>query len=365
MLCLRILFLQDNTSKKDFLNTTPKPLTFIRAIFFLYWMKKEFFRVPSIAEKESKDIFESSLDTVVLAIDSLKPSQTLRLQANDFPKSYSGAYGSRHAYRNGFFLPLNQPKFVRDAHTKTISSLVRDAFDSLKENRVRYKNAIGYSFEPVGWRHDDPRKKFVPFVSLAKAVLLYAYAERFAAISIDNVYDDYPYVSQTGAIVHTSVPSEEEKQERYKIKFCRIPVSNNLKVALSLRSDFPDGKPPEYKRFDDSMSRLGSRFIQHEIAGYFKVISGYAKQGNFNPFNHNPFAVLSEDAIAFFAKMRNQSLVFDSELRSKKKVRDLRLAEESLILGRYIGIKGAAALRQKGDPLIKDYSSFRHIQKNE
>ncbi|MFT4313262.1 MAG: hypothetical protein ACMXYA_02555 [Candidatus Woesearchaeota archaeon] len=322
-------------------------------------MKKTFFQRPSVAQKKNGVLKESRLDTIINDIATSRPSETLILPASDFPKKHDGAYGSRHAYREGLYIPIHQPEFVKSVGKQKLHDLVSDIPNRLAAHPHAFANTIGYSFKPVGWKHRDPEVKLVPFISLAKGLKLYAYAQSQSPIVVERSYVDHPYVSETGGIVHVTVPSEEEKQRRYHAKFLRVPTTDNLKVALSLKTDFPK-EPPMYKQFDDSFSKPGRRFDQHEVAAYFGLVKHFGDQSELNPAYHNPFMVFGPDMMSFFTQIGQSVLIQDIEIKEKHKLRQPRLAEESLMLGRYLIAHGKSSLYRRGiDPKVNDYPCFQ------
>ena len=324
-------------------------------------MKKEVFQVPSVAQKAKQDFLESSIDKIVLALDSLNPNQTILVQASEFPKRSEGAYGSRRAYREGQYLALHQPELVRDIKpTQKLNELVRDVPVRLRNLRKDYNDIIGYQMTPVGWRNRDSEPKLVPFISLAQGALLNAYAKHNASIEVERIYADNPQCEEKGGIVHVSVPSEEEKHHRYQLKYSRVPVSDSIKVALSLKSEHVNPSP-KFQVYDDSFSRHGFRFRQHEIAGYLGVIKGLGKSYP-SLITQNPFLVFGPQVMENFFKIRNQLLVHDPEIKHKSKLRHARLAEQSLMLGRMLGVYGEDALRKKSDPLLANYDCFSYLK---
>lgn len=203
--------------------------------------------------------------------------------------------------------------------------LRKSAFDALRGTTNAY---CAYSFKPVSGL--DFRTRKVSLVDCLEGAQIYAYSHQQPVPIEVKAYDGARRVAVEGANVVVSVPSREDKGDRYKLKFSSVPVcdnSNKFVIANSILTDHACGDKRfdiRYKNFYDKESSRVFRFCAHEIAGYLATMDHYVKTGkNFVPLEMNPFALPTQETVDFYKKLANNVLIKTGSDSTPRKLNDV------------------------------------------
>jgi len=214
---------------------------------------------------------------------------------------------------------------------RTPVQLREEALDSIRNKNGAY---CAYSFKPVSGL--DFRTRKVSLVDCLEGAQIYAYAHQ-QHVPIDvKAYDGAARVAREGAEIVVSVPSREEKGDRYTFKFSSVPVSDNSEkfaVANSISTDHACGDKRfniRYKNFQDKANSRVFNFCAHEIAGYMEIMDHYIREGkNIVPLQMNPFALPTQETVDFYKKLANNCLIKTGDDPRPRKLND---AEREILL---------------------------------
>ncbi|GEM_PF-886453 len=364
--------------------------------------KKTFFQERT--ETEIRALRQIKVDNqrdLVQRINDLNPSDDA-LEIDDYliPSKYrsgrTGAEASRKCYKHGNLIPLLQPTTLGDTYkdSRIPVDLRALAFSRLKNVKQQNMSFVGYSWRPVFG--NDKLKRIVPFVALAEGAKLFTYAENYSAYQQDGEekrgikveeYGDANRVRTEGENVIVEIPSRTKKQEKYRFGLIHVPYTpndpvngknNNLAISLSLRPAIITGESAEdfieptkgrtlhdlydiqYKFKQSTEQSAVLRFTPQDITGYLGVIKKQLTEGhNITALQFNPFALLSQHGAEFYKKLCNNILIKDPTLTSKRKLRNLHLAEKSILLARAIthfGHNDFAYWDPTRDGIFKNYN---------
>src|SRR3989338_3927851 len=229
----------------------------------------------------------------------------------------SGARASRLNYKHGEFIALDQPRTLEKAlETREIPLAIRKhsitkAMKNLREEEIDF---VGYSWYPLQGR--DCRKRVVPFVWLAEAVRIFAYAENREEPIITQIYDEAKRVSIEGASVVCRVPSRTKKHSRYHITLQHVPIDTEKRaVCWSLARKGDEPLHSEYNiRYTSKEDREGSNvltFYPHDIAAYIEIVKKETAKHNLTPIEMSPFAFISVKMSTLYERLRNNVLIYD------------------------------------------------------
>jgi hypothetical protein len=237
------------------------------------------------------------------------------------------------------------------------------ALDQLREMREEDINALGIEYHPD---FGDRQARRFPFVNCAEAQRIDAYATRFLTWEDSEgkkhegikvrAFADAGKVRKDGAIIVGRVPSREDKGRGYTSALAHVPVvrdNANLATILQMRPIVPTflgdieelnyatphelyiavkyAWPNERRRGDEII------FSPQDIARYMANARYFLGQHNMTPMEMTPMPLYSRHGAGFAMKLMNQVLIFDPRLGGKEKLRELNLAEKSILLARAIG----------------------------
>ena len=375
--------------------------------------KKAYFKTRTVAEIRDLKLTEiNRAKGLVERINDLRKDEALIIRTRILPNRFfrkekgievTGKRASAKAYRHGDLMALSQPKTQNGAYNSPFIPLDFRAYD-FSELSEKYRNGklheediqfVGYYWRPVQGR--DRTKRVVNFVDVARALAKLTYAENHSKFLEDRIekygirvraFVDAAKVKTEGGQAYFEVPSTTEKKLRYKFKLLHLPIkpnspsddiNYNLAIVLSLRpsairlgdeeneEDEPvQGKTPhalfseiQYKYADERQESDVVRFTPEEIAAYVGFFEHQMEHHNITPLHFNPFTLLSKLGTRFSVKCDNNVLIYDPTLDSKDKLRNLHLAEKSILMGRAIVILGHdefAYWDPTRDGNFKDYS---------
>ncbi len=352
--------------------------------------RKTFFRERT--ESEIKELNRTSVNhqnDLVERVDGLSAEDGLVIYARITPNSFfrggaSGKEASRKCYKHGDYISLPQPKTLEEAYASRdipLNLRTRAFFEAgfrKKRNGIRVRKRqeeisnVGVCWRPLFGRVKP--KILVPFREVVEGARLFSYAENYSTYNQGkqekqgieaDIYKDAGRVSVEGAGCVVVIPSRTEKKPRYRFGVMHVPlipnnpdegINYNLAIALSMRPallvEEETGEPVVGRTaFSDYLikykfleSREGSDALHlapQDIAGFLGILKRELTEShNQTPLTFNPYPLPSQHQARFYAKLRNNVLIFDPTLESKDKLRKLHLDEVSILLGRAIDCFG-------------------------
>ena len=347
-------------------------------------MQKSFFRrrtVPQIRKLSVKRVYHQR--DLAERIDALDPnSDALEIRVQILPgRFYQRINTSKDASRTALkrsetHIMLSHPETKEQCRDSSLIPLQIRTGDLrvLEEMKEKDINYTGIAVRP-NW--GDKIKRFMPFWAMAEGERIFAYAEQHAGGIKVEPYADSLRVWSGGANVVVEVPSRTEKQGRYRFRIMHVPMQRNpenLATVLSLKPatviDEETGEPNVGRTaHDDTFFRYTKKgeaedspiitTYPHDVAGYIKIfISELEENHNMTPMEMNPYVLFSKRGAEFYHKLRNNVIIADHRLKSKDKLRQLNIGEQSILLARDIGRFGhdVIAYWEPGrDGMIRDY----------
>lgn len=338
--------------------------------------KKLFFTERTVAEIKSLRLQTVKRNRgLVEKIESLDSSQALVIEAQIIPQRFfegtTNSYeAAKKAYKHGSYISVAHPKEWNQAlrNEKSPPRYIRETLKRrLENNPEEMIEAIGYEFRPL--QGEDKRKRRVPFIWLAEGARLFAYASKTPEGIPVKSLDDAQRIRDEGTSVAVTIPSREEKKERYHIMIHHVPVfdqRSKYAIPWSLTTSYAEGRVPEhlfwnirYPYRKDNKENDVLTFYPQDIAAYFGVATHYLLTGeNSIPVENSPFLGISKAAAQFSLKLGNNILVRDPRLDTKDKLRPLYLTERSILLARRtgkLGVYNTLFREAKRDGKIADY----------
>ncbi len=324
--------------------------------------QKSFFEKSSPEEIQDscsiKRVFRQRL--LVEQIWNLNPEEAIEVRTPLIPLSFlqrakTQAQSSRKHYKHGLLIHIDQPETKKEAYEfPNIPLTLRmkafdEAFRDKKEEEIYY---LGITWQPL--QSLDRRWRVVPFDVPIEGAKIYSYAFHNAGgIDIEGKYTNAKKVQAEGGQILCKVPSRTEGKERYRINLLNVPLMHGKEknsIIWSLKSQYLEGKEPERSTFLHNLryewaqhTKSSDIFVfgPHETAAYFAIIHKYWKGlENTVPLEMNPFPLPSKDWARFYELLKNNVIIYDPTLRSKKKLRNLHLDEVCIMLSRSIKVKG-------------------------
>ncbi len=325
--------------------------------------KKSFFAnrtVPQVKALDTREVYHQR--GLVDKIECLNPeSQAIILKAELIPRSFApGAENSfevaRKFWKHGPYLVLSQPGTIEEALETQYHPLEirRRDFDSklrksksgkpTQEEHIRF---LGYSFRPI--QGPDKVKRMVPFSRILDGARLFAYASQKAGGIEVRTYDDSARVETEGGVAIVRVPSTSEKKERYLMRVAGFPLFDNpeqFSIAWGFRTtgrNLPEHKVWTfgYKFKEDTEQSNAVILDDKDVAAAYAIAAHYMVNGhNSVPWEMIPIAKPSESQVSFDFKLGNNVLVYDPTTSTKDHLRQLYMAERSILHGRRVALKG-------------------------
>ncbi len=290
-------------------------------------VKKPFFKERTIAQIRKANLVEISTT-----------SDISQLSTNEFaiidPFFPGDAESARKHMKHGpEVLPRRQYTKTQAINERlTPIQLRAEVFDSL--NGPCYSC---YSIHPLG---QDKRKRKISLVECLEGARIYAYANQVQGVEINiKPYADAKRVATDGAEIMVEVPSRTSNHKRLKFKLINIPIVDSpAKFAITPNIGSTHSCPAKtYKiRYPYESSKETSQVFNicaHEIAGFLKIIEHYwNNEKNIVPLQMCQFAIPTQKAVDFYLKLCNNILIKDPKLKSKHKLRKLRIADKEIAL---------------------------------
>jgi hypothetical protein len=252
---------------------------------------------------------------------------------------------SSKTMKHGDSLKIHVPETIEEAveRKEKPTDLIRREIESMSLEKEEQLRLLGIHWYPPGY--NDRRKRFLPFVSILEGEKIFAYSEEFAKMEIEDYASSKRVLREGGQFV-VSVPSREEKGDRYKLRIQHVPIERSDETFSStwnFKSDFI-GKVPgfnfynglRYTYLDDVESSDRITIYPQEVAGQLAINQHCRLQGNNVPEEMTPILRLDERFSDFYNKLLNNVYIVDTGNKERK----LNMAEKSILLGRAIKVFG-------------------------
>lgn len=280
--------------------------------------KKAFFREKKVSEiLEGRKVLEArEHHDLVALINSCVPGFSIYIDFPILPRHYNKArhflkYGNEAMAGNELHIPPRKAiaKALHHAHAPFASFAVRSRIDNTTVTRTLLDTCI-------------------------EGMKLYAYAVNNARIDVQGPYRQPKDIAEKGAVFVASVPSEEMKEKRHRVRFTNVPLYDNYQQKR-LWTDIGAVCDCEFTRWWITSRYEKERlFCQHAVAAYYAVATECNRHGWAAPSQSVPFPLFSEAAVEFWNKMREHAVANKGTEKPLRK--PLNSAERSLLLGEYI-----------------------------
>lgn len=247
----------------------------------------------------------------------------------------------RKTIKHGFYVPIAQAETRAEAQRSQQSpiEIILQSLNTLSGPERPLTPIVGYEWAPIQGR--DKVRRMVPLVNLFRAARQYAYSSLTSSEMDIKPYSEAIIVTTEGAEITVKVPSSLKKQKKHEVKLSHVPVEDSKfknTIIWSLTSSYV-GDAAKDSLFDIAFNYASSnksseahRFYPREIAAYWAIASQYFGHGNKAPFEMNPFPFPTDQAVNLYVRLLNNVLVYDPQIDSKDHLRQLSVAEQSIIL---------------------------------
>ena len=305
-------------------------------------VRKEYFAEPSVASiiRSKEQIHPVNKDDLVDKILGLQASQYLVIDTKALPLIPRQYPSPRKFLRHGPFVQVETPKSIDEAVEGHMTPWIlrREAFDA-----VSSMYHPGYSFRLIEGYRKDQRERRVRLVELCEALRILTYGVQTGNdIVIEKIYADSQRASKDGATVSISVPSRSEKQERYRFRMSSVVIDSNDPYSYVAANGFlTDIHFParswafRFNYYNDKEDSHVVNIFAPEIAAYYKLMMEELHRQhkpNKSVAEMSPFGVPTNVTVNYYKHLLSKVAVYDTELKSKSKLRKLNKAEQEVLL---------------------------------